>query len=92
MNNKEFPEQEEEFFPEDTQEVIPEEPSQPEHELLTNPVLGEEITADEHAMAWHGMTHPAEPEQEFDMDFLSKLTLFFRHGIIRLTRQRRSRL
>ena len=70
MNNKEFPEQEEEFFPEDTQEVIPEEPSQPEHELLTNPVLGEEITADEHAMAWHGMTHPAEPEAEFDMTLL----------------------
>ena len=41
-----------------------------DHELLTTPHTGEEITADEHAMAWHGMTHPTEPEPEFDMSLL----------------------
>lgn len=40
------------------------------HELLTTPQIGDEITPDEHAMAWHGMTHPTDPEPEFDMSIL----------------------
>jgi len=41
-----------------------------DHELLTTPHPGDEITADEHAMAWHGMTHPTEPEPPFDLSVL----------------------
>ena len=41
-----------------------------EADLLTAPEVREEITADEHAMAWHGMTHPTEPAPEFDMSIL----------------------
>lgn len=42
-----------------------------EHDLLTSPDLGHEITPDEHAMAWHGMTHPSEADQPFDMSILN---------------------
>ena len=41
-----------------------------EHDLLTMPNIREEITPDEHAMAWHGMTHPSESNQPFDMSIL----------------------
>ena len=41
-----------------------------EHDLLTSPDLGHEITPDEHAMAWHGMTHPSEADQPFDLSIL----------------------
>lgn len=34
------------------------------HELLSDPELGEEITADEHAMAAHDLTHPGQPQEE----------------------------
>lgn len=44
-------------------------------ERFSDPELGQEITPDENAMAWHGMTHPSEPEPEFDMDILSSLGL-----------------
>ena len=40
------------------------------HDFLEHPEMGEEITADEHAMAWHGMTHPSEPEPPFDLSVL----------------------
>ena len=56
----------EEFSPE---EILPSEDT-PGQALLTAPELGQEITADEHAMAWHGMTHPTEPEEPFDMGIL----------------------
>ena len=42
----------------------------PEQERFTAPQLREEITPDEHAMAWHGMTHPSEAEPEFDLSIL----------------------
>ena len=89
MDNKQFPEQEDqEFFPEyplmpeekigfPLDEFLPEDPVEEEipqdtvpHDLLSHPELGEEITADEHAMAWHGMTHPSEPEPPFDLSIL----------------------
>ena len=67
MDNKQFPEQENDsFFPEE----LPEVPGDTDHEFLTVPETREEITADEHAMAWHGMTHPSEPEPPFDMSVL----------------------
>lgn len=40
------------------------------HDMLEHPELSEEITPNEHAMAWHGMTHPSEPEPPFDMSIL----------------------
>ena len=40
------------------------------HERFTAPDIREEITPDEHAMAWHGMTHPSEPEPPFDLSIL----------------------
>ena len=70
MNNKEFPEQEEEFFSESIPDPKTAQYPEPEHDFLTAPTVGEEITADEHAMAWHGMTHPADPEPAFDMTIL----------------------
>ena len=67
MDNKQFPEQENDsLFPEEMPEVF----GETEHEFLTVPETGEEITADEHAMAWHGMTHPTDPEPAFDMTVL----------------------
>ena len=67
MENKQFPEQEEEIFREEALDDIPQDP---EPELLRTPEVREEITADEHAMAWHGMTHPTDPEPDFDMSVL----------------------
>ena len=76
-----FPEE----IPEELSELLPEteEPEQaafaepaaeaedvPEHDLLTVPHTEDEITADEHAMAWHGMTHPSDPEPAFDLSIL----------------------
>ena len=67
MDNKQFPEQENDsFFPEDLAEVS----GETEHDFLTVPETREEITADEHAMAWHGMTHPTQSEPPFDMSVL----------------------
>jgi len=41
------------------------------HDMLEHPGHDDEmITADEHAMAWHGMTHPTEPEPPFDLSIL----------------------
>ena len=40
------------------------------HDTLEQPEHGDEITADEHAMDWHGMTDPTESESSFDMDVL----------------------
>ena len=40
------------------------------HEMLEHPEMGEEITADEKAMAFHGMLAPDEPEPAFDMSVL----------------------
>ena len=48
---------------ENTSETLP-------RDTLEQPVHGDEITADEHAMAWHGMTDPTESESSFDMDVL----------------------
>ena len=42
----------------------------PSHDMLEHPEIGEEITADEKAMAFHGMLHPNEPEPAFDMSIL----------------------
>ena len=75
MDNKQFPEQEEPgFIPEQNPELPAEEVSVPpdavDHEMLSHPPVGEEITPDEHAMAWHGMTHPSEPEPPFDLSIL----------------------
>ena len=85
MENNNTPEQEELDFTPDEQEEIPavsgEEPlsdkpemeSHPDivyHEELEHPEMREAITADEHAMAWHGMTHPTEPEPPFDLSIL----------------------
>ena len=42
----------------------------PKQDRFTAPLLREEITPDEHAMAWHGMTHPSEAEPEFDLSIL----------------------
>lgn len=47
----------------------------PAADPFTDPVMGSEITPDENAMAWHGMTHPSEPEPEFNMDILNDLGL-----------------
>ena len=75
-----FPEEQPDTLPEiehDTQTVteLPVDAAESEsdsmnHDLLTAPEMREEITADEHAMAWHGMTHPSEPEPEFDASIL----------------------
>ena len=55
----------------ESSEVVPEENTDiQDYELLTTPHTGDEITADEQAMAWHGMTHPTDPEPEFDMSLL----------------------
>ena len=54
----------------ETEEAIPEEAENVDHDFLTAPETREEITANEHAMAWHGMTHPTEPEPEFDAAIL----------------------
>ena len=67
MDNKQFPEQEDEVFREEALADIPE---SSEPEFLATPEVGEEITADEQAMAWHGMTHPTDPEPPFDMGIL----------------------
>ena len=83
MENKQFP-QDEEFFPEEMAPVSDELPAEelpfeeamlssldtPEDDRLTAPEYAEEITPDENAMAWHGMTHPTEPEEPFDMGIL----------------------
>lgn len=73
MDNKQLPEQEG-IFPEENAPVLYDPPTEEapvqEHDLLTAPELQEEIIADEHAMAWHGMTHPTEPEPPFDMTVL----------------------
>ena len=65
-------EQEDILAPEDFAEVpaVEEQPDTIHHEMLEHPEFGEEITADEHAMAWHGMTHPTEPEPPFDLSVL----------------------
>ena len=42
----------------------------PDHSALEHPEHGEPILADEHAMAWHGMTHPTDPEPELDLSIL----------------------
>lgn len=68
MDNKQFPDQEDTFFTEEVTDVPAEETL--EHDLLTVPETAEEITADEHAMAWHGMTHPTDPEPPFDLSVL----------------------
>ena len=52
------------------EEVPAEEVPAQESERFTEPELGHEITPDEHAMAWHGMTHPSEADQPFDMSIL----------------------
>ena len=78
MDNNQFPEQEETgFFPEETAEEPVFEPADPpieetplDHSILEHPERGQEITADEHAMAFHGMLHPNEPEPPFDMSVL----------------------
>ena len=67
MDNKQFSEREEDIFFEEGLADIPE---TSDTEALTVPELGDEITADEHAMAWHGMTHPSDPEPQFDMSIL----------------------
>lgn len=55
----------------DTPEAVPVQSEDVlEHDLLTAPELRDEITPDEHAMAWHGMTHPSEPEPPFDLSIL----------------------
>lgn len=86
MENKQYPEQED-FFPEEIDPVLPEEiPAEPisevEHGLLTAPEITEEITADEHAMAWHGMTHPTEPEAPFDMSVLDDPELILEEAVL----------
>ena len=101
MENKLFPEQEDNsFLPEEMPEMLPDtaqqeiiqedpvaEPAEDnlqelsevpaedaedtlEHDLLTSPDIRDEITPDEHAMAWHGMTHPTDPEPVFDLSIL----------------------
>ena len=47
-------------------EEVPAEPAE-EPDLFTAPQIGEEITPDEHAMFGHGMTHPSEANQPFDL-------------------------
>lgn len=42
----------------------------PAHDMLEHPEVGAEITADENAMAFHGMLHPTQPEPAFDMSIL----------------------
>ncbi|MBQ3107107.1 MAG: endolytic transglycosylase MltG, partial [Firmicutes bacterium] len=80
MENNNIPEQEElEFLPEEAaeQSAAPDMEAETEptgdtvhHDMLDHPDHGEEIIADEHAMAWHGMTHPTEPEPPFDLSVL----------------------
>ena len=81
MENKDFPPQEDSgFSPEDmneipTEEFAAEEPfseEEPiaEEPLTESPEAGDEITADEHAMAMHGMLAPGEPESQFDIGIL----------------------
>jgi len=74
-----FPEETAEILPEMTEpersvfEEINDEPvpgDMLEHDLLTAPDTRDEITPDEHAMAWHGMTHPTEPAPAFDLSIL----------------------
>lgn len=73
--NPEIPADLEALFSEADAVLEPEPPEGPspdplEHDRLTAPELGDEITADESAMAWHGMTHPSEPEPPFDLSIL----------------------
>lgn len=80
MENNNTPNQEELDLIPDEQAEIPAEQEIPQeslplqepvpHDMLEHPEHGEEITADEHAMAWHGMTHPAEPNPPFDLSIL----------------------
>ncbi len=60
----------EEFVPiwTDLSNEVPQE--EPETTLFEHPEVGDEITADEGAMAFHGMLHPSEPEPSFDMSVL----------------------
>ena len=84
MENNNIPEQEELDFTPEEPAAIPAEPvSEQEdtyapaqqdtvhHDMLEHPGHDEQmITADEHAMAWHGMTHPTQPEPPFDLSIL----------------------
>ncbi len=56
-------------------EALPQEEEVQDHDLLTAPKMGAELGPDEHAMAWHGMTHPSEADQPFDMSILDDLDL-----------------
>lgn len=84
MENNNIPEQEALDFTPEEPAAIPAEPVSeqedtyaPEqqetvhHDMLEHPGHDEQmITADEHAMAWHGMTHPTQPEPPFDLSIL----------------------
>ncbi len=56
-------------------EALPQEEEVQDHDLLTAPEMGAELGPDEHAMVWHGMTHPSEADQPFDMSILDDLDL-----------------
>lgn len=52
------------------EEVPADEHSVQEHIRFSSPELGKEISTDEHAIAGHGMTHPSEADQPFDLSIL----------------------
>ena len=84
MENNNIPEQEAlDFTPEEPAAIpaepvleqedtyAPEQQDTVHHDMLEHPGHDEQmITADEHAMAWHGMTHPTQPEPPFDLSIL----------------------
>ena len=63
------------------EEIIPAE-SEAQEIPFSEPELGQEILPDESAMAWHGMTHPAETEEVFDMDLLAVPELAEEHAAL----------
>ena len=53
-----------------------------EHDQLTAPELGEEITPDEHAMSWHDMVHPEETVPYIDLSILDDPDLDLNTGLL----------
>ena len=57
-------------------------PETQEHDQLTAPELGEEITPDEHAMSWHDMVHPEETVPYIDLSILDDPDLDLNTGLL----------
>ena len=62
----EYPAEEPEYAEIPAEEAYPEEPNEAAHDLLTDPVTGEELSADDHAMYAAGLVHPEDAEFIYD--------------------------